>query len=265
MAPRLTAPSSTHNAAAQMTDPLWSPTADRIDKSALREYLNWLEGRVGRPFPDHDALWAWSVENLDRFWSSIVDYYAVEFSAPWTQVRTADPMPHTRWFSGARLNWAQHALRHGADDATALVCVQEGGRPAREITRGALRRSVAAAAAWLRSAGVRPGDRVAAYLPNTEHAVIGCLAAAAVGAVWACCSPDFGADGTIGRLAQLEPSVLIAADGYHWNGKVIDRSDVVAQLRDKLPTLQRFVHVPYAFHDRPHPEGSTAWDTVLEC
>jgi acetoacetyl-CoA synthetase len=246
-----------------MTETLWSPTADRIGKSALREYLNWLEVREGRAFPDHDALWAWSVENLDRFWSSIVDYYEVEFSAPWTQVRTADPMPHTRWFSGARLNWAQHALRRGADDATALVCVQEGGRPAREITRGALRRSVATAAAWLRRAGVRPGDRVAAYLPNTEHAVISCLAAAAAGAVWACCSPDFGADGTIGRLAQLEPSVLIAADGYHWNGKVIDRSDVVAQLRGKLPTLRRFVHVPYAFSDRPPPPGSTAWDTVL--
>jgi acetoacetyl-CoA synthetase len=245
------------------TGVLWSPSADRINKSALREYLNWLEGRVGRPFPDHDALWAWSVEDLDRFWSSVVDYYEVEFSTPWTQVRTADPMPHTRWFSGARLNWAQHALRRGADDATALVCVQEGGRPAREITWGALRQSVAAAAGWLRRAGVCPGDRVAAYLPNTEHAVIGCLATAAVGAVWACCSPDFGADGTIGRLAQLEPSVLIAADGYHWNGRVIDRSDVVAQLRGKLPALQRFVHVPYAFGDRPHPEGSTGWDTVL--
>src|SRR6201986_1583996 len=172
-------------------------------------------------------------------------------------------MPHARWFSGARLNWAQHALRRGADDATALVCVQEGGRPGRETTGGDLPRAVAAAAAWLRRAGVRPGDRVAAYLPNTEHAVIGALAAAAVGAVWACCSPDFGADGTIGRLAQLEPSVLIAADGYHWNGTVIARGDVVAQLREQLPTLQRFVHVPYAFSDRPPPPGSTAWDEVL--
>jgi acetoacetyl-CoA synthetase len=246
-----------------MTDTLWSPSADRISKSALREYLNWLEVREGRPFPDHDALWAWSVRDLDRFWTSIADYYEVEFSAPWTQVRTTEPMPHTRWFTGARLNWAQHALRRGAGDATALVCVQEGGGPAREITRQELRRSVAAAAAWLRRAGVRPGDRVAAYLPNTEHAVIGCLAAAAVGAVWACCSPDFGADGAIGRLAQLEPSVLIAADGYHWNGKVIDRGDVVAQLRGKLPALRRFVHVPYAFGDRPAPDGATAWEEVL--
>lgn len=246
-----------------MSDTLWRPTGDRIEASALRGYLRWLESREGSRFPDHEALWAWSVEDLDRFWISIVEYFGVEFSAPWTTVRTGDPMPHTRWFTGARLNWGQHALRCGDDNATALVCVQEGGAPAREISRGRLRRSVSATAAWLRRAGVRPGDRVAAYLPNTEHAVIGCLAAAAVGGVWACCSPDFGVDGTIGRLAQLQPTVLIAADGYHWNGKQIDRSDVVAQLRDQLPSLRRFVHVPYLFGDRPPPQGSTTWDDVL--
>ncbi len=245
-----------------MTDVLWSPRPERIESSPLRSYLDWLEKREGRAFPDHDALWAWSVEDLDRFWVSIVDYYEVDFSTPWTQVRTTDAMPRTRWFTGARLNWAQHMLRNGADDATALVCVQEGGRPAREITWAELRRSVAAAAGWLRRSGVRPGDRVVGYLANTEHAVIGCLAAAAVGAVWACCSPDFGAEGTIGRLAQLEPSVLIATDGYHWNGKLIDRGDVVAELRENLPTLRHAVHVPLVF-DRPDPDGSVPWSELL--
>jgi acetoacetyl-CoA synthetase len=245
-----------------MSDILWSPEASRIENSPLRAYLNWLEKREGRMFPDHDALWAWSVADLDRFWISVVDYYQVDFSTPWTQVRTPDAMPHTRWFTGAQLNWAQHLLRSGADDATALICVQEGGLPARHITFRDLRRSVAASAGWLRRAGVRPGDRVAAYLPNTEHAVIACLAAAAVGAVWACCSPDFGAEGTIGRLAQLEPSVLIATDGYHWNGKEIDRSDVVTLLRENLPTLRHVVHVPYVF-DRPDPGGTTPWDELL--
>jgi len=249
-------------AAPHETETLWSPTPARIAGSALRGYLDRLEEREGRAFPDHDALHAWSVQDLDRFWLSIVEYYGVEFSSPWSRVRTADPMPHTRWFTGARLNWAQHVLRHGADDAPALVCVREGGVPAREITFGALRRSVAAAAGWLRRAGVRPGDRVGAYLPNTEHAVIGALASAAVGAVWACCSPDFGAEGTIGRLAQLEPTVLIAADGYHWNGREIDRGDVVAQLRADLPTVRHVVHVPYVF-DRPGPDGSTPWSELL--
>src|SRR6185312_9029705 len=125
----------------------------------------------------------------------------------------------------------------------------------REISWTQLRRDVAAAAGWLRRAGVRPGDRVAAYLPNTEHAVIACLAAASIGAVWACCSPDFGAEGTLGRLAQLEPTVLIATDGYHWNGRDVDRSDVVTQLREGLPTLRHVVHVPYVF-DRPLTEGA---------
>ncbi len=245
-----------------MTETIWRPSDERIETSALREYLDWLETRTGLAFPNHDALWAWSVEDLDRFWLSVVDYFGVDFSQPSAQVRTSEPMPFTRWFPGARLNWAQHILRKGPDDATALVCVQEGGGPAREITFGALRRSVASAAGWLRRAGVRPGDRVAAYLPNTEHAVIACLAAASVGAVWACCSPDFGAEGTIGRLEQLEPTVLIATDGYHWNGRDVDRSDVVAELRFKLPTLRHFVHVPYVF-DRPRPHGSTLWDEFL--
>ncbi|SHL35387.1 acetoacetyl-CoA synthetase [Pseudonocardia thermophila] len=241
---------------------LWTPPPERIAGSTLRAYLDWLEQREGRPFPDHDALWAWSVEDIDRFWTSIVDYYQVEFATPAERVRTPDPMPRTRWFPGARLNWAQNALRRGADDAPALVCVQEGGQPAREITWGELRRAVAAAAGWLRRAGVRPGDRVAAYLPNTEHTVIACLAAAAVGAVWACCSPDFGVEGTIGRLAQLEPAVLIAVDGYHWNGKLVDRGPVVAQLREKLPPLRHVVHVPYAF-DRPAPDGTTPWAELV--
>lgn len=241
---------------------LWSPTATRIESSALRAYLDRLEEREGRAFADHDALHAWSIADVDRFWLSIVDHFDVDFSAPWTQVRTADPMPHTRWFTGARLNWAQHLLRAGADDAPALLCVREGGSPAREITFAELRRSVASVAGWLRGAGVQPGDRVGAYLPNTEHAVIGALAAAAVGAVWACCSPDFGAEGTIGRLAQLEPTVLVAIDGYHWNGREIDRGDVVAQLRSELPSVRHVVHVPYVF-DRPAPEGSTTWDELL--
>jgi acetoacetyl-CoA synthetase len=245
-----------------MADPLWTPSSARIESSALRGYLDWLQEREGRRFADHDALWEWSVEDLDRFWVSLVDYYRVGFSTPWEQVRTGDPMPHTRWFTGARLNWAEHALRHGADGDAALVCVREGDAPAREITWRELRRSVAAVAGWLRRAGVRPGDRVGAYLPNTEHAVIACLATAAVGAVWACCSPDFGAEGTIGRLAQLEPTVLVAADGYHWNGRRIDRADVVARLREGLPTARHVVHVPYVF-DRPAPDGTTPWDELL--
>lgn len=243
-------------------DILWTPPAERIENSPLRSYLDWLQERQGRPFPDHDALWQWSVGDLDGFWRSVVDYFEADLTGSWSQVRTADPMPFTRWFPGARLNWAHHLLRRGAADAPALVCLREGDHPNRELTFGQLRAAVASAAAWLRRTGIRPGDRVAAYLPNTEHAVIASLAAAAVGAVWACCSPDFGAEGTLGRLAQLEPAVLIAADGYHWNGKDVDRADVVDRLRVGLPTVRHVVHVPYVF-DRPDPAGTTPWTDLI--
>src|SRR6185369_5171111 len=122
----------------------------RIEASPLREYLDWLAQRVSRDFPDHDARWAWSVEDLDRFWLSIVDYYGVDFTELWTEIRTAEEMPFTRWFTGAKLNWAQHLLRKGSDDDVALVCVREGDHPARDITFADLRRSVASAAGWLR-------------------------------------------------------------------------------------------------------------------
>jgi acetoacetyl-CoA synthetase len=230
--------------------------------SALRAYLDWLEVREGRRFADHDEFWAWSVDELERFWTSIWDYFEVSSSAPYSAVLTDGQMPDVRWFPGARLNWAEHILRAGEPEAPALICVREGVAATREFSWAQLRRDVAAAAGWLRRAGVRPGDRVAAYLPNTEHAVIACLATASIGAVWACCSPDFGAEGTVGRLAQLEPTVLIATDGYHWNGKDIDRRDVVARLRENLPTVQRLVHARYVF-DEPGPPGSDDWADLL--
>ncbi len=245
-----------------MTDVLWSPEPARIATSNLRAYLDWLEEREQRAFPSHDAFWEWSIADIDRFWLSVIDYYDVVFTEPWERVRTQSPMPQTRWFPGGTLNWAEHMLRKGEDDAPAVLCFTEGAAPERAITWGELRRAVSAAAGWLRRAGVQPGDRVAAYLPNTEHAVIGCLAAASVGAVWTCCSPDFGADGTIGRLAQLSPVVLIAADGYRWNGKEIDRRDVVDQLINGLPTVQHVVHVSNIL-DEDAPDGRTPWSDLL--
>jgi acetoacetyl-CoA synthetase len=247
-----------------MTDdsPIWTPSAERMASSRLREYLDWLAIREGRDFPDHATFWAWSTTEVERFWGSIAAYFEVEFSTGSDCVLTRGVMPDVRWFPGARLNWAQHMLRHGDSDDPALICCREGTGEDRQISWTQLRRDVAAAAGWLRRAGVQPGDRVAAYLPNTEHAVIACLASAAVGAMWACCSPDFGAEGTIGRLAQLEPTVLIATDGYHWNGKDTDRRDVAAALRDHLPTVRHAVALPYVFGE-PAPAGWLEWDDLL--
>jgi acetoacetyl-CoA synthetase len=252
---------------------LWKASPERAAASTMASFLTWLGEREGREFPDHDSMWAWSIEETDRFWTAIWDFTGVVSSTPYTAVREGDTMPGVRWFPGASVNFAEHLLRPGADDATALICVREpqgGAAPVpRTITRGELRRDVAAFAAWLRSVGVQPGDRVAGFLPNTEHPVVACLAAASIGAIWTLIAPDFGVEGTIARLSQLEPTVLIAADGYHWNGRTIDRRPVVVDLPGQLPTIRQVVCVSYAFPDEPLPTFAadgppvTAWADAI--
>ena len=245
---------------------LWQASPERATDSTLRTFLDWLAEREGRAFPDHDALWAWSTEEVDRFWAAVWDFTGMTSPTPYRAVRESDTMPGVRWFPGAQVNFAEHCLRPGADNETALTCLSEprDGNPLspRGVTRGQLRRDTAAFAAWLRAAGVQPGDRVCAYLPNIEQTVVGCFGAAAVGAVWAVCSPDFGADGTTARLAQLEPTVLILVDGYNWNGRTIDRREVAVGLAASLPTLRQVVHVPYAFPDEPLPDYAPDGPTI---
>ncbi len=230
---------------------LWQASPGRAANSTLQAFLTWLEEREGREFADHDALWTWSVEEIDRFWAAVWDFIGMTSPTPYTAVREGDTMPGVRWFPGASVNFAEHCLRPGTDEEDALVCLREPHNGAalttHTLSRGQVRRDTAALAAWLRAQGVRPGDRVAGYLPNIEHAVIACFAAASVGAIWALLSPDFGAEGTTARLAQLEPTVLIATDGYHWNGRTIDRRDVAVDLAASLPTLRQVVQVSYAF------------------
>ncbi|WP_019877143.1 acetoacetate--CoA ligase [Sporichthya polymorpha] len=248
---------------------LWQASPERAAASTMARFLTWLSEREGRNFPDHDSMWAWSVEETDRFWAAMWDFVDMRSPTPWTAVREGDTMPGVRWFPGASVNFAERCLRPGTDDDPALICLKEpaaGGQlEPRTVTRGELRRDVAALGAWLRSVGVRPGDRVAAYLPNIEHAVISCMAAASVGAVWALLSPDFGSEGTIARLSQLEPTVLIAGDGYHWQGRTIDRRDVAVELAASLPTVRQVVQVSYAFPGEPLPAYAadgpavTAW------
>jgi acetoacetyl-CoA synthetase len=173
-------------------------------------------------------------------------------------------MPGARWFPGTRLNYAEHALRHGQDDTVAVTALSEDGTTTR-TTWAQLRGQVAALARWLRETGVRRGDRVVGYLPNTTPALIAFLATASVGAIWSACAQDYGAHGAAARFAQLDPVILFAADGYHWNGKAYDRRTEVTALQRSLPTLRATVHIPNlaparfqaagACPQRSHPPG----------
>ncbi len=153
-------------------------------------------------------------------------------------------MPGARWFPGARLNYAEHVFRHIVADRPAVIFRSEQ-MPMTEISWEELRNNVASVAATLRSMGVQPGDRVVAYMPNIPAALIAFLACVSLGAVWSSCSPDMGTVSVVDRFRQIEPKVLFAVDGYHYNGKPFDRRQVIHELQTALPSLERLILAPY--------------------
>jgi acetoacetyl-CoA synthetase len=239
-----------------MADIVWTPSPQRIADAHITAYLNWLAAERGRMFVDYDELWQWSVTQIEEFWASIWDHFDVR--ATYEQVLPERHMPGAQWFPRARLNYAEHALRRG-DTHPAIVFENESGHT-ETLTYEHLRQQVSRVATWLQSIGVVPGDRVVALLPNIPQTVVAFLATASIGATWSCCSPEFGVRSVVDRFAQIEPTVLIAVDGYIYGGTAFDRRDDVAQLRANLPTLRAVVTVG----NLSGPiEGTTAWAEVI--
>ena len=191
---------------------LWEPSAAFREASTMTDYLSWLGRERALRFDDYAALWRWSVDDLEAFWSSIVAYYRIPLRGEWDRVLNDPTMPGATWFEGAELNYTEVLFGRLADDRPALLAQSEAG-PLREVSGADLRASVAAVAAGLRRLGVGRGDRVVAVIPNIPEAVIAFLACASLGAIWASCSPDFGTGSLIDRFAQISPKVLLAVDG----------------------------------------------------
>jgi acetoacetyl-CoA synthetase len=201
-----------------MPTPLWEPPPDMVERAVMTRYMR------DRGFEDYGALWQWSVDDLEGFWASIWEFFGVEGS--YERVLGSTEMPGAEWFPGARVNYAEHLFRGKDPDAVAIVHASELREQA-ELTWGELRSQTASMAARLRALGVEKGDRVAAYMPNIPEAVAAFLATASIGAIWSSCSPDFGARSVIDRFAQIEPKVLLAVDGYRYNGRDFDRRETV--------------------------------------
>jgi acetoacetyl-CoA synthetase len=246
---------------ADAPDLLWTPSSERTRDSGFARWLAWLARERGLRFDGYADAWAWSTTEIEAFWGSLWDFFGIQADAPFTTVLESRTMPGARWFPGARLNYARHALRHG-DDAHPALLFQSEIRPLTAIGWGELRRQVASVAAALREMGVAPGDRVVAYLPNIPEAVVAFLACASIGAVWSSCSPDFGAESVIDRFRQVEPKVLIAADGYAYAGTPHDRRAVVARLREALPSVAHTVLVPY-LDPAARVDGTRPWAELV--
>jgi len=244
---------------------LWSPDPGKVGESRMAAFRDWLRTDRGIDLDDgYQPLWRWSVDEPSQFWGALVDFLGVRFHDKPAGVLGDASMPGAQWFPGATLNYAEHALAGGPgkrDDDLAVVFVREDGLE-QELTFGELRSQVAAAQHGLRKLGVRRGDRVVALAPNCPQALVAFLAAASLGAVWSSCSPDFGARAVADRFVQVEPVVLIAVDGYHYNGRQFDIRTTVGELRSQMPTLRATVLLPYLDGGATMP-GTVSWSSLL--
>ncbi len=257
-----------HKAAVQEGQLLWTPRPEFARTSNVARYLEWLRDTRGKNLPDYDALWHWSVQDCEGFWGSLWDYFEVRSDTPYKQVLDRRVMPGAKWFEGARINYAEHLLRHeekSRDDEIVFQHLSEC-RPLATMTWRELGRQVRIVATQLRAMGVKPGDRVVSYMPNVPETAVAMMASTAIGAVWSSAAPEFGVKTVIERFSQIAPKVLFAADGYRFGGKDFKRETEVRRIVAELPTLERVVWLPYLTPGSPAPDLRHAmpWNQLLD-
>jgi acetoacetyl-CoA synthetase len=240
-------------------DLVWTPPVGALERSRVGQFMAWLGQHRDVVLSTHEQLWRWSVTDLAGFWSAVWEYFGVTSHAPYACVLEDRAMPGTRWFPGARVNYAEHAL--GSDEPGRVAILgRSQTRPDFELTVRQVREQVARARAVLTGLGVGKGDRVAAYLPNIPEALIAFLATASLGAIWASCASEFGPRSVIDRFGQIEPAVLLVAGGYRYGDKDIDRAEQVRQVRARLPSVRHVIDIRYGPWQ---VEDARSWPALL--
>lgn len=223
---------------------LWEPAKDKVHRTSMFRFMNTVNQKYDQHFTQYPQLWKWSVENISQFWETMWEFADIIHSEPFDEViDDAGKMPGARWFSGARLNFAENLLRY-RDDQTALVFRGED-RVRRRLTYAELYDEVARVAHSLRASGVTAGERVVGFMPNMPETIIAMLAATSIGATWSSCSPDFGIKGVLDRFGQIRPKVLFTADGYFFKGKKLESLERIASILKEIDSVEKVVVVPY--------------------
>ena len=240
---------------------MWRPPDDVLESSRIGHFLWWVREHRGIDLRDHDAVWRWSVDDLEGFWSAVWEFFDVTDHGSRTSVLEERSMPGARWFRGSLLNYAEHALRGaGALDDDVAVHARSQTRPDSSLSWADLRDQVARARRVLVDLGVGPGDRVAGYLPNCPEALVAFLAAAGLGAVWTSCAVEFGPRSVVDRFGQVEPVVLLVAGGYRYGRKDVDRRAEVDEILGKLPSVRHVLDIEYG---EWRVDGAASWPRPL--
>ncbi len=227
-----------------MAELLWEPSEQQIAESNLEAFRQRISEKQNVPLSNYRALYHWSLEHPVEFWSELWDDSQVIAETKGSRfLDDADRMPGAQWFPEARLNYAENLLRSRGDQ-DAIVFRGED-QVEHRLSQDELYDQVSCVAQALKAAGIQEGDRIAGYMPNMPETVIAMLATASLGAIWSSCSPDFGVNGVVDRFGQIEPRILFAAEGYFYNGKRFSSLDKIAEIRQRIPSLENVVVVPY--------------------
>ncbi|XP_072351904.1 acetoacetyl-CoA synthetase [Scyliorhinus torazame] len=224
---------------------MWYP--DSKKNTRLDRFRNLISEKFGTQLANYNELYQWSVENYPEFWAEFWKFSGIIYSHHYSEVidRTKGIADVPEWFRGSRLNYAENLLKHKDDDKVALYAASEGKEEIVKVTFGELKRVVALYAAALRKMGVKMGDRVVGYLPNGVHAVEAMLATASIGAIWSATAPDFGVNGVLDRISQIQPKLLFSVEAVIYNGKEHDHMEKLQNVVKGLPDLKRVVVIPY--------------------
>ncbi len=242
---------------------LWEPSPERAAAAQITAFMQKVNAESGAGASDYDSLWQWSVDDPEAFWTALWDFGGVIGDKGDATLSDPTAMPGAKFFPNGKVNFAENLLRC-TGDGDAMVFWGEDKVKLR-YSWDETRAQVARLAAALKADGVGPGDRVAAFMPNMPQTIIAMLAATSLGAVWSSCSPDFGVQGVLDRFGQIEPTVLVAVEGYFYATKTHDIRDKVAAVAEQLPTLKRVLVVPYTTDD-PDLSGignAVLWDAYL--
>ncbi len=225
-----------------MTKPLWNPSDELIEDSNMFSFMKYVEKLTGKTIPNYEELYDWSVNNIEEFWKSIWIIAGVIYSRQYDTILSERKMPGTKWFEGAKLNFAENLLRF-RDNHLAIMSYRED-LPKVELTYNELYKKVSSLVISLKKLGVKKGDRVAGFITNIPEAIIAMLAATSMGAVWSSCSPDFGLQGVLDRFSQIEPKVLFAIESYQYNGKENNCIEKIKQISKNIPSIEKIILVP---------------------
>jgi len=231
-----------------MSKLLWEPTEETIKQANMTRFINFVNEKQGVKLNSYDDLYQWSIENIPELWGAVWEFTDVKASRGYDRVvDDLNKFPGATWFEGARLNFAENLLRY-RDNHTAFIFRGEDKKYTR-MTYAELYYTVARLAKSLREMGVKPGDRVAAYMPNLIETAVAMLAATSIGAVWASCATDLGPGAVIDRLGQIEPKVLFTVDGYFYKAKTFSSLANAAEIANGIPSLEKVIVVRYTEAD----------------